>query len=227
MPENIKKVLWLSQHRPDEGQIRELGRVLGAQVDLTVENLGFDHNPVAAVASRMRNFDELVTVAPTGVLDKLCQGGIRPLWPVMSEDRRRFVGFNRIIEIRKNRGDVDPVADAAGKKILWISRFPPHQGRQMAELRRLFGADVVVTHRDIPNAEDAKEVFEWGGYNAMVAVVPEAAFERLSALDLPLIRSESVEESNPARIEFYGTGGRGFRFNRYTWYRVEKITKRL
>lgn len=223
-----KKVLWLSRHHPDKGEERELRRIFGA-IEVVVDDHPIaSENGVEDVAGRMRSgqFDEVVLVAPTSILDGLCQKGIYPLWPVTSEDRRTFLGFDRIVEIRRVREDVQLISGSC-KRILWLSRFPPHAGRQTAELRRLFGDDVVVTHRDIPNAERAAEFFRGGGFEAVVAVVPEAVFERLSAQELPLIRSEAVKEDDLAKVEFRGAGGQGFRFDRYVWYRIEKVTQRL
>lgn len=225
-----KKILWLSRHHPDEGRLAELRRIFGAvEVDVDDSMQFAPDRGAEDIASRMRSggYNEIVLVAPTSILDGLVRKGINPLWPTMSADRRTFLGFDRIVKIQKKFDDVQPVEEGKGKRILWLSRFAPSPGRQMAELKRLFGDDVVVTHRDIPNAERASEEFKRGGYDAVVAIVPEAVFERLSALDLPLIRSEAVKENDPAKIEFRGGGGQGFRFDRYVWYRIEKVTERL
>lgn len=114
------------------------------------------------------------------------------------------------------------------KRILWVSRLPRHQGAQTTELKDLFGEDVTVVERDISNAEFVATEYRRGAsYNAVVAVVPEAVFERLSVLKLPLIRSESIPEDDPAKIEFRGTHGRGYRHKKFVWYSTEKVTKRL
>lgn len=221
------KILWLSRHHPDEGKERELRRVFG-EVDVVVDDRPLSPDGANDVLGRMRSggFEEVVLVAPTSILDGLVRKGIEPLWPKMSADRQTFEGFDRVLGIRKSLENV-AVAGAKGRKILWLSRFAPSPGRQMAELRRLFGEDVVVTHRDIPNVERAVEFFRNGGFDAIVAVVPEAVFERLSAQELPLLRSEAVKENDPAKVEFRGAGGQGFRFDRYVWYRIEKVTERL
>jgi len=223
------KVLWLSRHHPDEGKLRELERALGREVDVHVDDRPLSPDGVSDVLGRMSSggFEEVVLVAPTSILDELCRRGVNPLWPKMSQDRQTFEGFDRVVKIRKNLEDVALVAGAKGRKVLWLSRFAPSPGGQMAELRRLFGDDVVVTHRDIPNVERTVEFFRNGGFDAIVAVVPEAVFERLSAQELPLLRSEAIKENDPAKIEFRGARGQGFRFDRYVWYRVEKVTERL
>ena len=222
----MKKILWLSRHHPDRVREQELQRIWGA-VDVTVDDRLLSPDGVNDVVGRMRSggFDEVVLVAPTSILDGLCRKGIFPLWPTMSDDRRTFLGFDRIREIRKNFEDVQPIS-GGHKRIMWLSRFAP-TGRQTAELARLFGSDVVVTHRDIPNAEQTEREFRQGGFDAIVAVVPEAVFERLSALELSLLRSEAVKENDAAKVEFRGGGGQGFRFDRYVWYRIEKVTERL
>ncbi|MDQ7814276.1 MAG: hypothetical protein RDU25_00505 [Patescibacteria group bacterium] len=222
------KILWLSRHHPDEGKERELRRVFGGEVDVHVDDRPLSPDGAQDVLGRMRSggFAEVVLVAPTSILSELCQRGIKPLWPKMLQDRQTFEGFDRVLGIRKNLEDVQPVVEAKGRKVMWLSRFAP-AGRQMVELRRLFGDDVVVTHRDIPNVERAVEFFRNGGFEAIVAVVPEAVFERLSTQELPLLRSEAIKENDPSRIEFRGGGGQGFRFDRYVWYRIEKVTERL
>ncbi len=221
----MKKVLWLSRHHPDEVKEQELQRVFG-EVCVTVDDRPLSRDGTNDVLGRMQSgwFDEVVLVAPTSILDGLCRKGVFPLWPKMSDDRGTFLGFDRICEIRKNFEEVTSVSGS--HKIMWLSRFAP-TSRQMIELDRLFGHDVVVTHRDIQNSEEAQEEFRDGGFDAIVAVVPEAVFERLSALELPLLRSEAVKENDVTKIEFRGGGGQGFRFDRYVWYHVEKVTERL
>ena len=223
----VTKILWLSRHLPDKGKERELERIFG-EISVTVDDRPISSEGAKDIENRMKagKFDEVVLVAPTSILDDLCQMGIFPIWPKMSDDRQTFLGFERIVKIRKNFIDVQPVS-GGHKKILWLSRFAPAQGKQTVELRRLFGYDVVPTHRDIPNAERAAEFFRNNGFDAVVAVVPEAVFERLSAQDLPLIRSEAVKENDPAKVEFRGGGGQGFRFDRYVWYQIEKVVESL
>ncbi len=222
----MKKILWLSRHHPDEGKMQELQRIMG-EVDVTIDDRPFSPDGVNDIMARIQSgkFDEIVLVAPTSILDGLCRKGVFPLWPMMSHERSTFLGFDRILEIRKKFDEVSPVS-GGHKRIMWLSRFAPTT-RQTAELARLFGSDVVVTHRDIPNAEQTEQEFQNGGFEALVAIVPEAGFERLSAKELPLLRSEAVKENDHAKIEFRGGGGQGFRFDRYVWYRVEKVTTRL
>lgn len=222
------RILWLSRHEPGDERMAGLRRLFGEDCVVEIDTRPFPPNgAVEDIAGRMRSgrFDEIVLVAPTSILDGLCRAGVRPLWPTMSADRRDFLGFDRVIGIRKEKREVAPEA-GNGKRILWIARFLPATS-QLAELRRLFGADVAVTHRDIPNAEEVEREFRHGGFDALVAVVPEAVFERLSALELPLLRSEAMPEDDPAKVEFRGGGGKGFRFDRYVWYSVEKETRRL
>lgn len=225
-----KKILWQSRHRPDEGRLAELRRIFGEIEVIIDDSTQFAPETGAAdIASRMQSggFEEIVLVAPTSILDGLVRKGIKPLWPTMSNDRRTFLGFDRVDEIRRVREDVQPAEGANGKRVLWLSRFPPSVGRQTAELKRLFGDDVAITHRDIPNIKRVTQFFRDGYFDALVALVPEAVFERLSAEELPLMRAETPRESDPTRIEWRTSDGRGFRFDRYVWYRIEKVTTRL
>lgn len=229
MARRAKKILWCSRHHPDEGKIRELRRLFG-EVEVVIDDRPISQERGADdVLGRVKSgrFDEIVLVAPTSVLDGLCQRGVKPLWPKISDDRRTFLSFERVNEIRKKFEDVQPVEGAAGRKVLWLSRFDPQPGRQVSELKRLFGDDMTVHRRDIPNVERVNEEFSRGGYDAIVAIVPEAVFERLSAAELPLIRAETPREQDPAKIEWSTPDGRGFRFDRYVWYRIERVVTRL
>lgn len=230
-----KKVLWLSRHRPGQAQMAEARRVWGDDVIVQVDDRPLINDPARSaedVRSRMAagQFDELVVVAPLGLIEQLCatssQTGWSPIWPRMSQDRRTFLGFDRITAIRKEKREVTPEPDSKGAKVLWLSRFPPHAS-QIAGLRETFGTSVVVNHRDIRNVDDAADEFHHGGYRAIVAVVPEAVFELLTEMELSLLRSEAIVENDPSKVEFRGAGGQGFRFDRFVWYGLFQETSRL
>ncbi|OHA09205.1 MAG: hypothetical protein A3B37_01555 [Candidatus Sungbacteria bacterium RIFCSPLOWO2_01_FULL_59_16] len=108
----MKRILWLSQHRPLSRQIAELRWIFGE-----VEVLQ-DVNPFSSaedIVQRVRDggYDETVVVAPLSVIAKLCELGLRPLWAEMEQVVRRgeadvaargrfyrFVKFRRIKAVR-------------------------------------------------------------------------------------------------------------------------------
>src|SRR3990167_9878459 len=84
----MKRILWLSQHRPLSRQIAELRRIFGE-----VEVLQ-DVNPFSSaedIVQRVRDggYDETVVVAPLSVIAKLCELGLRPLWAEMEQMQNR------------------------------------------------------------------------------------------------------------------------------------------
>jgi hypothetical protein len=226
--DNMKLILWASRHNPIATQHAELRRIFGEH-SIALDPRPFDRNNGtrdALARFRSRNHDEIVITAPTTILAGLLANGVTPIWPTMSEDGRRFLGFDRITEIRKTAFPIEPQQPKKFEKILWVSQFCFVE-RQHTELKRLFGNETTVTWRNIRNAEDLQNEFYSGRYSAVVAVVPEAVFERLSEFSFPLIRAESVPENALAKIEFRGAGGQGFRFHRFVWYRIETIVERL
>lgn len=110
------------------------------------------------------------------------------------------------------------------KKILWVSRSAPGFS-QVEGLRTLYGQNVEVRHLDLPNGRDAADEFETGGYDDIVAVVPLAVLDHFLRQGLRPLWSEAVEEIDPAKVEFRGGNGRGYKFNRYR--RVTEVSLEL
>lgn len=227
-----KKVLWVSRHTPGDKQFAELRRLFGSDVWVQQDSRPISYNDGAGdVLGRMRagGYDEVVLVAPISILDELCRQGVNPLWPRMDESRRNFLGFDRILGVRKEFEEMTPEA-SGHKRIMWLSRFAP-AGRQVPELQRLFGSDVDIVHDRTQNVEEAAERFFDGGFQYMVAIVPMAVLERLSAIEEPaplrILWSEAIKEDDPRKVEFRGAGGQGFRFDRYRKVSVKVESKRL
>lgn len=80
----MKRILWLSRHRPLPVQIEELHRLWpGCEIAQNVEPFG----DAAEIVRRIRRggYDEIVVVAPLSVLDQLCQRGVRPIRAEMDQ----------------------------------------------------------------------------------------------------------------------------------------------
>jgi len=226
-----KKILWLSRHAPGE-RVTELRRIFGEGVEVQQDSrLLAKNDGVGDLLCRMQSgqFDEVVLVAPTSILDGLCQRGVNPIWPRWDNDSQTSLGFDRILQVRKDFQEVTAEM-GNGRRVMWLSQFAP-AGRQLEELRRLYGADVQIVHSRTRSVEEATEEYFRGNYHAMVAVVPMAVLERLSAVEEPrplqLLWSEATKESDPARVEFHGAGGQGFRFDRFRKFAVRVETEQL
>lgn len=102
------------------------------------------------------------------------------------------------------------------KKVLWVSRHQPHP-RQIEALRNMYGDDVVVKEdpRPFDNATTIADRFRRGGFDDMVIVAPLSVIQVLCKEGIRMLWSESVEESNPRKIDFYGARRKGFRFVRF------------
>lgn len=109
------------------------------------------------------------------------------------------------------------------KRILWMSRHEPHEA-QLAELRRLFGDDVVVEQESRPfdSAEAIARRYRSGRCDDLVVVAPLSVLDHLCRMGLKPLWAESVEENDPARVHFSGARGQGFRFVRFR--RVKRLT---
>lgn len=102
------------------------------------------------------------------------------------------------------------------KKVLWMSRHTPHP-RQLEVLREMYGQDTEVEQEARP-FDDARQIarrFREGGYDDMVIVAPLSVIAVLCQEGIRPLWSEAAEENDPARVEFRGARGQGFRFVRF------------
>lgn len=108
------------------------------------------------------------------------------------------------------------------KGVLWVSRHRPCE-RQMVELQVRFGADVEVVQDPNPfdTADDIVRRFRAGGFDDLVLVAPLSVIDHLCRRGLKPLWSEAVEENDPAKIDFRGARGQGYRFVRFR--RVRRI----
>jgi hypothetical protein len=107
-------------------------------------------------------------------------------------------------------------------KILWMSRHKPHR-KQIETLREMFDQDALVEQESRP-FDDAHQIarrFREGGYDDMVIVAPLSVIQILCNEGIRMLWSEAVEENDPAKIEFRGARGQGYRFVRFR--RIKRV----
>lgn len=107
---SVKKILWMSRHKPHSRQIETLRKMYGDGVIVEQESRPFDDARQIANRYREGNYDDMVIVAPLSVIQVLCNEGIRMLWSEAIEENDpskvefrgargqgyRFVRFRRI-----------------------------------------------------------------------------------------------------------------------------------
>lgn len=108
------------------------------------------------------------------------------------------------------------------KKILGMSQHKPYP-RQIETLREMYGKETIVEQE--PRPFDAACViarrFRDGGFDDMVVVAPLSVIAVLCNEGIKMLWSETVEENDPAKIEFRGARGRGYRFARFR--RIKRV----
>jgi len=106
----VKKVLWMSRHKPHPRQIETLREMYGKDAIVEQESRPFDDARVVARRFREGDYDDMVIVAPLSVIAVLCNEGIKMLWSEAVEENDlvrivfhgargqgyRFVRFRRI-----------------------------------------------------------------------------------------------------------------------------------
>jgi len=105
----MKKILWMSQHKPLEKQIKTLKMVFGNDTIIDQDPLPFSSAEEILKRYKAGGYNEMVVVAPLSVIARLVDLGIKPLWCDMecltSQESAdisyrgryyRFIGFKRI-----------------------------------------------------------------------------------------------------------------------------------
>jgi len=107
----MKKILWLSRHKPLKSQIAELQRIFG-EVEVKQDIKPFDSAEEIVKRFAKGGYDEMVVVAPLSVIARLTELGIKPLYAQMqqvpAEEAEvevtgryyKFVGFKRIKAVK-------------------------------------------------------------------------------------------------------------------------------
>jgi hypothetical protein len=81
----------------------------------------------------------------------------------------------------------------------------------------MFGEEVTVEQEARP-FDDARQIvrrYRSSGYDDMVVVAPLSVISVLCQEGVRPLWSEATEENDPQRVEFRGTRGQGYRFNRF------------
>lgn len=76
----MKKVLWMSQHRPLPVQIEALKERFGPDVKVIQDPKPFSSAEEIMMRYKAHDFDDMVIVAPLSVISKLIELGVKPLW---------------------------------------------------------------------------------------------------------------------------------------------------
>ena len=106
----MKKILWMSRHKPHRRQIETLQNMFGGDMVVEQESRPFDDARQIAKRYREGGYNDMVIVAPLSVIQVLCNEGIRMLWSEAVEENDpskiefrgargqgfRFVRFRRI-----------------------------------------------------------------------------------------------------------------------------------
>ena len=103
-----------------------------------------------------------------------------------------------------------------------MSRHNPHP-RQLDELRRMYGSGTVI-EQEVHPFDDAHQIarrFREGDYGVMVVVAPLSVISVLCTEGVPMLWSVATEENDPAKVEFRGARGQGFRFVRFR--RIKRV----
>jgi len=106
----MKKILWVSRHRPHQRQLEVLREMYGQDTVIDREVNAFDDARQIAEKFRNDGYDDMVIVAPLSVIQVLCNEGVKMLWSEATEENDpkriefygargqgfRFVRFRRI-----------------------------------------------------------------------------------------------------------------------------------
>lgn len=110
------KVLRITRHPADAAREAFLRKVFGDDVQIVTEDLPYGEDPVAAVAERIRQLEDVVAVeaiAPFPLLMKLVDGGRRLGVPLIRSEFARD-GSGRAVVVGK---------DANGRDLLAFDRY--------------------------------------------------------------------------------------------------------
>lgn len=76
----MKKILWISKHPPLLKQIQELNRRFGTVEIIQYAGFVIDANHVKQLILKYQA-DDVVTILPLTMIQKLCELGIKPIYP--------------------------------------------------------------------------------------------------------------------------------------------------
>lgn len=235
----MKKVLLVASHGLHAVETQVLEKMYG---EIALTSYIGDATQAEQVVNDYKKggYSDLVVIAPYSVIDRMCQLGVRPLWPeavtVLSKEpwdwqvRDRyycFLRFKRAAGFKLQFEELGPEAKrlaadkpelatmvGSGPTVLWVCQFPM-EGIQVPALKRLYGQGARIKHyaQRFANAEQLEAYYRSGNYADMIAVVPYAVLERLSKLGLQPLWSDA-EKVGPEKAD-WSCKGNHFRFLGY------------
>jgi len=116
----MKRVLWISRHPPLPREVEALERAFGKVQILQYAGFVKDADHVVRLIHQYKA-DEVVTILPLSIVMRLCEKGVRPLWPecvqmkdgedydFVDEGSGRKYRFVRFIRVRGVRIDGEPI----------------------------------------------------------------------------------------------------------------------
>lgn len=119
----MKRVLWISRHPPLQKEVEALERALGKIQLLQYADFVRDADHVMQLVKQY-GADEVVTILPLSIIMRLCERGVRPLWPecvqVKGDDydfvnersgrKYKFVGFVRVRGVKIDGEPLDAIS---------------------------------------------------------------------------------------------------------------------
>lgn len=114
----MKRIYWVSQHKPTPKQIHRLAEVFG-DVEIIHDEKPFDDAKDIVKRYKKSKADDIVVVAPLTVLHRLTELGVRPLYAEMAPagpetaDIRANGKYYRFLDFRRIHGvsvDMRPIA---------------------------------------------------------------------------------------------------------------------
>lgn len=115
----MKRVLWISRHPPIPKEIEALERAFGKVQIFQYAGFVRDADHVIQLIKQYRA-DEVVTILPLSIIMRLCERGVRPLWPecvqaegddydFIDENSGRKYKFVRFVRVKGVRLDTEPL----------------------------------------------------------------------------------------------------------------------
>lgn len=85
----MKRILWISRHPPLPKQVKELERIFG-KIQLFQYASGVRDADHVIRLIKQYHADEVVTILPLSIIMRLCENGVKPLWPECVQTDRDF-----------------------------------------------------------------------------------------------------------------------------------------
>jgi len=114
----MKRILWISRHPPLLKEVEALEKAFGKVQILQYAGFIRDADHVIQLIQQYRA-DEVVTILPLSIVMRLCERGIRPLWPecvqvnndydFVDEGTGKKYKFVRFVRIKGVKLDTEPL----------------------------------------------------------------------------------------------------------------------